>query len=230
MSPHEIADRLRGGLIASCQPVEAGPLDRTEIVVALAEASLAGGAAGLRIEGAERVRAVRQVTDAPIIGIVKRDLVDSPVRISPWPEDIDALADAGADIIAFDATDRVRPYAAAHLFERVRAAGRLAMADCSNLDDGAAAAAMGCDFIATTMSGYTGGPVPPGPDFELVKQFAARGYRVMAEGRYNTPALAAAAIACGAHAVTVGSALTRLEHIVSWFADEIGKASKVRAS
>lgn len=48
----------------------------------------------------------------------------------------------------------------------------------------------------------------------------------MAEGRYNTPELAKVAIEIGADYVTVGSALTRLEHIVSWFADSINSAKK----
>ena len=39
----------------------------------------------------------------------------------------------------------------------------------------------------------------------------------MAEGRYNTPELAAKAIEHGAVAVTVGSALTRLEVVTGWF-------------
>jgi N-acylglucosamine-6-phosphate 2-epimerase len=46
----------------------------------------------------------------------------------------------------------------------------------------------------------------------------------MAEGRINTPELAARAIAAGASAVTVGSALTRLEHVTSWFADAVKAA------
>ncbi|MEW3899485.1 N-acetylmannosamine-6-phosphate 2-epimerase, partial [Klebsiella pneumoniae] len=35
--------------------------------------------------------------------------------------------------------------------------------------------------------------------------------------RYNTPAQAAEAMRCGAWAVTVGSAITRLEHICGWY-------------
>ena len=46
----------------------------------------------------------------------------------------------------------------------------------------------------------------------------------MAEGRVNTPELAALAMAAGADAVTVGSALTRLEHVTGWFAEAIRRA------
>ncbi|MGB6086205.1 MAG: N-acetylmannosamine-6-phosphate 2-epimerase, partial [Parvibaculum sp.] len=77
-------------------------MDRADMVVGFALAALDGGAAALRIESADYVAAVRAATDRPIIGLVKRDLDDSPVRITPWIEDVDALAQAGADIIAYD--------------------------------------------------------------------------------------------------------------------------------
>lgn len=82
------------------------------------------------------------------------------------------------------------------------------------------------DLIGSTMSGYTGGDVPDEPDLKLVRDLVASGCRVMAEGRYNTPELAAVAIENGAYAVTVGSALTRLEHIVSWFVTAIDNCKK----
>ena len=83
---------------------------------------------------------------------------------------------------------------------------------------------MGFDIIGSTMSGYTGGVVPKEPDYQLVKDLKKAGCRVMAEGRYNTPELAKTAIEIGADFVTVGSALTRLEHLVSWFAAAVKSA------
>ncbi|MFN6887679.1 N-acetylmannosamine-6-phosphate 2-epimerase, partial [Proteus mirabilis] len=65
------------------------------------------------------LKATRPLIDVPIIGIVKRDLPDSPVRITPWLNDIEALAAAGADIIAFDGTDRLRPVPVKALLEHV---------------------------------------------------------------------------------------------------------------
>lgn len=213
--------QLQNGLIASCQPVPGSAMDTPEIVAAMALASLAGGAVGLRVEGIRNIEAVRRVTDAPIIGIIKRDLPDSEVRITPWLEDVDALSVAGADIIAFDVTCRPRPVSVEDLFQRVQATGRLAMADASNIEDGLLAYRLGIDFIGTTLSGYTQTPVPTEPDLQLVKQLSQAGCSVIAEGRYNSPALAAAAISAGAYAVTVGSAITRIEHICSWFCESI---------
>ncbi|WP_196303874.1 N-acetylmannosamine-6-phosphate 2-epimerase [Yersinia pseudotuberculosis] len=218
---NNLRHKLQNGLIASCQPVPGSAMDTPEIVAAMACAALAGGAVGLRIEGISNIQAVRRATDAPIIGIIKRDLPDSEVRITPWLEDIDALSAAGADIIAFDVTCRERPVSVADLYQRARETGCLTMADASNIDDGLLAHHLGIDFIGTTLSGYTQTTVPTEPDLALVTQLAQAGCRVIAEGRYHSPALAAAAISAGAYAVTVGSAITRIEHICGWFCDAI---------
>ncbi len=222
-------EQLRGGLVVSCQPVPGGPMDRPEIVTAFALAGLAGGAVGLRIEGVTNLRAVRAATDAPIIGLVKRDLADSPVRISPILEDVRALAEAGADIIAFDATSRPRPVPVAALVAEIRACGKLAMADCATIEDGLAARALGVEILGSTMSGYTGGAVPELPDLDLVRALAKTGAFVIAEGRYHVPALAAQAMRAGADAVVAGSAITRTEHVTSWFVGAIEKARQDRS-
>lgn len=221
-------DILRGGLVLSCQPVPGGPMDRPEIITAFALAGLAGGAVGLRIEGVANLRAVRAATDAPIIGLVKSDLADSPVRITPLLEDVRALAEAGADIIAFDATARPRPVPVAALAAGIRACGRLAMADCSTLADGLAARGLGVQILGSTMSGYTGETVPDLPDLGLVRALSATGAFVIAEGRYHMPALAAQAMWAGADAVVAGSAITRTEHVTSWFVEAISRARQGR--
>ncbi|HII3696903.1 TPA: N-acetylmannosamine-6-phosphate 2-epimerase [Pasteurella multocida] len=224
LSHPQVLEQIKYGLIASCQPVDNGPMDSPEIVAAMAQASVIGGAAGLRIEGIENLKATRNVVNVPIIGIVKRDLPDSPVRISPFLQDIEELAAAGADIIAFDGTDRVRPTTREAIIKRIKELGCLAMADCSNFEEGMYCHNLGVEIIGSTMSGYTGGEIPAEPDYQLVKDLNTAGCRVMAEGRYNTPELAKTAIEIGAYSVTVGSALTRLEHIVSWFADAVKSA------
>jgi len=214
--------RLGGKLVVSCQPVDDGPLDDHEVVARFAMAAVLGGAGAVRIEGAARLAAVRPHVDVPIIGIVKYDLDDSPVRITPFVRDVEALVAAGADIVAVDATQRVRPEPLAALLAAIHGAGAWSMADCSCEEDALAAHALGFDIIGTTLSGYTGGPVPEEPDYELIARLAAQVPRVMAEGRIHTPRHVAEARLRGAWAVTVGTAITRTELITQWFARAMG--------
>lgn len=218
-----VLDQLKGGLVVSCQPVDDGPMDDPAIVGAMARAAVAGGAAGLRIEGIENLRATRPLVDVPIIGIVKRDMGDSPVRITVTEGDVRALVAAGADIIAYDATPRPRPDPRDRILAAILSGGALAMADCATCTDAQVALAGGASIIGTTLSGYTAETATGSnaPDLALIGQFRQLGGFVMAEGRLNTPKLAACALQAGADAVTVGSALTRLEVVTGWFADAV---------
>ncbi|KYK84566.1 N-acetylmannosamine-6-phosphate 2-epimerase, partial [Aggregatibacter actinomycetemcomitans serotype d str. SA3033] len=175
LSHQAVFAQLQNGLIASCQPVDDGPMDKPEIVSAMAQASVIGGAAGLRIEGVDNLKAVRPTVNVPIIGIVKRDLPDSPVRITPFLQDIEDLAHAGADIIAVDGTRRPRPVEIESAVKKIHEMGCLAMADCSNLEEGLYCQKLGFDIVGSTMSGYTGGTVPTEPDYQLVKDLKAAG-------------------------------------------------------
>ena len=212
-----ILDALHRQLVVSCQPVVGGPLDRTDFMVAMAEAAIDGGAKGIRLEGIDCVATAAERLTVPIIGIVKRDLAEHPVRITPLEEDVERLAAAGAAIIAVDATDRGRPVPVKTLVGAIHRCGCLAMADCATYEEGLASAELGCEIIASTLSGYTGGPEPETPDYALVQRLAERGLRVMAEGRIRTPEQAVTALARGAWSVTVGSAITRVEYVTGWF-------------
>jgi len=219
-----IPQRLRGGLIASCQPVRGGPLDRPQLVAALAQATEAGGAVALRLEGLADLEATRAVTRLPIIGLLKKEVPGSPVYITPHLADVEALARRGAEIIAFDATQRPRPVPVAELIAAIHAQGCLAMADVSTLEEGLEAHRLGADFVGSTLSGYTDhSPRLVGPDLELVRQLAAHGVRAIAEGRIGTPQEARAALEAGAFAVTVGTALTRIELLTKAFVDALAE-------
>lgn len=222
----QLLSSLKQSLIASCQPVDNGPMDKVEHVVAMALAAIDGGAKGLRIEGAANVEAVAKATTIPIVGIVKRDLADSPIRITPFIDDVKALAQAGASIIAFDGTDRQRPTAMQDLLEAIHDSGCVAMADCADYETGLMLAKHGCTFIGSTMSGYIDlDNTPNEPDYPLVTRWVDQGLNVIAEGRYNSPERAAKAIELGAFSVTVGSAITRVEHITQWFVGSIESAA-----
>ncbi|MFK4809040.1 putative N-acetylmannosamine-6-phosphate 2-epimerase (plasmid) [Devosia neptuniae] len=214
-------EALKNVLIVSCQPVPGGPMDNPEMVVGFALAALSSGAGALRIESLPYLRAVRAATSAPIVGIIKRDLSDSPVRITPYVEDAIALAEAGADIVAFDATDRTRPASVAELIAAVKAKGKLTMADCSSLQDAQRALAAGIDFVGTTLSGYVGEAEPVDPDLGLIADMVRLTPFVIAEGRIRSTDQASAAARAGAYAVVVGSAITRTEHATSWFKEAV---------
>ena len=222
----KLLSQLRQSLIVSCQPVDNGPMDQAQHIVAMALAAIDGGAKGLRIEGVDNVKAVAKATSIPIVGIVKRDLTNSPVRITPFIDDVKALAQAGASIIAFDGTARQRPVTSLELLEAVHQSGCIAMADCADFNSGVMLANNGCTFIGSTMSGYIDlNNTPNEPDYLLVQRWVDKGLNVIAEGRYNSPERAAKAMEIGAFSVTVGSAITRVEHITQWFVGSIKNAT-----
>jgi len=220
-----ILKKLKNKIIVSCQPNEGGPQDKTSIVVSMAKAAIIGGCGGVRIEGEKNIRAVKKNISLPIIGIIKNDLDNFKVRITPLLKDVDKIINSGADIIAYDATNRKRPFPTKEIILKIKKANRLAMADCSNLDDAKNAILEGADIIGTTLAGYVGKQVKDTdkPNIKLVKEFKKLNCFVMAEGRYNTPELAKQAIQAGADAVTIGSAITRIDNITSWFVKKIKK-------
>lgn len=213
-------DAVRGRLIVSCQAAEGEPLRGPEHMAAMAMTVLGGGASAVRLEGPDDVAAVRARTDAPIIGLWK--IGGTPVYITPTLAAVRAVAEAGADIVAVDGTGRERPDASTltDVVELVHGTyDRLVMADVATLAEGVAAAAAGADVVSTTLSGYTGGPVPDGPDLDLVEQLAdALEIPVVAEGRISSPEEVAEALRRGAWAVVVGGAITRPGQITARFA------------
>lgn len=216
---------LPSGLIVSCQPVRGGRFDTTAFVAAAVAMAADVGAVAVRLEGVRDVRACAAGSSLPTIGLVKRELDDSPVFVTPDLDDVDALVAAGATLVAFDATQRPRHATVAAMIDRIDAAGRASVADVATLEEGLEAAALGATYVATTLSGYgamtalEAGTSPPteGPDLDLVASLADRGVRVIAEGRIATPADARAALDRGAHAVVVGTALTRPELVAMQF-------------
>ena len=219
----DILRKIKSKLIVSCQPVVGGPLDNESSILSIAEASIEGGAAGLRINDKKNVYNVKKKISVPVIGIKKRTIKNSSVIITPLEEDIKSLADSGADIIAFDATFRKRPVEIARLIDLIHNKNCIAMADCSNIHEALNASNLGADIVASTLSGYTTKKTPKNPDFKMISEYANTNHQnpIIAEGRINSPNQALKAIKLGAHAVVVGTAINRVEIITSWFANGI---------
>ncbi|WP_422665100.1 N-acetylmannosamine-6-phosphate 2-epimerase [Agrococcus beijingensis] len=215
----ETLEQLRGGMVVSCQAYPGEPMRDAETMARIARAAVAGGAAGIRLQGIADLRAAADL-EVPVIGLWK-DGADG-VFITPTLRHALAVAEAGADVVAIDGTRRERPdgLSLAGTIAALRAEHDvLVMADCGSLDDAIAAEAAGADILGTTLAGYTGErPKTEGPDLALIAEIAARcALPIMAEGRIHTPAHAAAALAAGATSVCVGTAITHPTTITGWF-------------
>lgn len=222
--------QLRGGLIVSCQALPGEPLHGSDIMARMAIAAESGGAIAIRANSPADVAAIRKATTLPIIGLHKVDVDGFDVYITPRVAHASALVDAGATIIAIDATGRPHPEGTtAEFIAAVRSAtGLPLLADVSTFDEAVAAELAGAEFVSTTMSGYT--PYSrqmTGPDLDFVRDAsAALRVPVIAEGRISTPEEARAALDAGAFAVVVGGAITRPQQITTRFARAIANRTQ----
>ena len=227
MNNQEILERIRGGLIVSCQALEDEPLHSSYIMSRMAFAAYEGGAVGIRANTAEDITEIRKVVSLPVIGIVKQVYDGCDVYITPTMKEVDDLAATGVEIIAMDATKRPRPDGRpiAEFFREVRAKypDQLFMADCSCIEEWLHAAEIGFDLIGTTMASYT--PYTKGtsiPDFNMMKTLVEKsGKPVIAEGGIWSPAELKQALDTGALAAVVGTAITRPREITRRYVEAI---------
>ena len=109
MTNKEILDKIKGGLIVSCQALASEPLYDSYIMSKMALAAKLGGAVGIRANTVVDIKAIKEKVDLPLIGIIKQEYDDSDVYITPTMKEVDALVETGCEIIAIDATNRLRP-------------------------------------------------------------------------------------------------------------------------
>lgn len=220
-------DSIRGKLVVSCQALPDEPLHSPFIMGRMALAASMAGAAGIRANGVADVQAIKRTVQLPIIGIVKQSYDGSEVFITPTRKEIDALVQEGVDMIAMDATDRVRPDGStiAESFPRIREAYKhqLFMADCSTFEEAVKAEELGFDCVGSTLSGYTeatkGRPLP---DFELIERIVRElSIPVIAEGGIRTPEELKRLFELGVYSAVVGSAITRPMEIAKQFVEAI---------
>jgi N-acylglucosamine-6-phosphate 2-epimerase len=204
-------DRLRNGLIVSCQAAPGSPLANRGLMSYMAEAAEAGGAVAIRAEGLQDITAIKKAVSIPIVGLIKLKSEATPVVITPLLEHVYQLLEAGVDLIAVDATLRKRNDGVLgnYFVAQAKAVGAQVVADIDNLESAIAAEKSGAIAVFTTLSGYTNGPVPEQPDLDLIKSCVNHcAVPVVAEGRYNSPELVSQAFQAGAWSVCVGSAIT----------------------
>ncbi|HLV09246.1 MAG TPA: nitronate monooxygenase, partial [Halanaerobiales bacterium] len=129
------------------------------------------------------------------------------------------VADAGADIIAIDATNRIRPDGNS-LKEYIKLIKKeldlIIMGDISTIEEGLKAEEYGIDLVGTTLSGYTEYTRHVnGPNFKLLKQLVEKlSIPVIMEGKITEPEEVKKSLDMGAWAVVVGTAITR-PHIIT---------------
>ena len=220
---HPVIEAIKGKLIVSVQAYPGEPLRTPEVMALMSRACELGGAAAIRCQGLSDISAIKGRVDIPVIGLWKEG--HEGVYITPTLRHALAVVNAGADVVAIDATDRPRPDSrtfaetVAALRER---AETLVMADCMTIDDIRGAVACGCDLVSTTLSHNKPAietTLDEGPDVALLAQATAEfpDVPIICEGHVHTPADAKAAIDAGAWAVVVGTAITHPTSLTSWF-------------
>ena len=220
---NKIIENWRGGLIVSCQASAGSPLDKPEIIAALAETAEQNGAVGVRIDTPDHVRTVKKRVKIPVLGIYKIVSDNSEVYITPDFAAADMVNQAGADVIAIDSTTRERSNGETLETVVSQIRSRLKqplMADVARFEEGIRAAeTLGFDIVSTTLSGYTKETRHLSkPDFKLVEKLARRlSVPVICEGRLRSPKDVRRAFDCGAFAVVVGGAITGIDGLVRQF-------------
>ncbi len=227
---NEVLNKIKSGLIVSCQAEGESPFNNPEDMAKFAICAWMGGAVSIRSEGVEKIKAIIRKVPLPVIGLVKSKFEDGSVRITGSEKAVRDLVRTGTHIVAIDGTFRLRQGLTGPEFIRyMKSKFQVAvMADIATFEEGLACAAAGADCLSTTLSGYT--PETAGnksdPDFrllaKLVRHFDDQ-LPVIAEGRFSNPGQAQEAIKIGAWAVVVGTAITRPQTITKWFTDAIKK-------
>lgn len=222
-----IIEQIRGGLIVSCQAYVGEPLRHPETMAQMARACELGGAVAIRCQGLADISAIKGRVEVPVIGLWKEG--HDGVYITPTARHAIACVNAGADVVAIDATAAMRPDGTT--FEQQVAAVRAAcdtliMADCATIEDIRRGVAAGCELVSTTLSHGTSAVdcgLADGPDLPLLEQ-AVREFPevpIVCEGRVHTPEDARAALDAGAWAVVCGTAITHPTSITSWFVEAL---------
>lgn len=222
-----IFELIKRKLIVSCQALPEEPLHSPFIMSKMADAAMKGGAAGIRANSVEDIKAIKEVVNLPIIGIIKKVYENSAVFITPTAVEIDLLYKAGVDIIALDATKRIRPdgKTISETFPEIRAKykDQLFMADCATFEEAMEAYKLGFDCVGTTLNGYTDYTKHHQiPDLNLIEQLVNElPIPVIAEGGIWTPEELKSVFDLGVHTAVVGTAITRPMEITKRFTQVI---------
>ncbi len=221
----DIISQIKNKVIVSVQAMPSEPLYKEECMIAMMQSVVKGGAAALRVAGVRDVINAKKLFNIPVIGITKPEVIPQNWReivyITPTIKDAKDLIQAGADIIALDGTSRPRgENNLKQIIKFIKINKKIVMADVATLSEGINARLLGADIVSTTLSGYTteSPETSTEPDFELLKGLVnSVDCPVILEGRIWQPEQVDKAFELGAHAVVIGSAITRPQLITKKF-------------
>lgn len=223
----EMNEKLKNGLIVSCQALEDEPLHSSFIMGRMALAAKMAGAVGIRANTVSDIKEIKKNVDLPIIGIIKKDYDNSEVYITPTMDEIDELVAEGVEIIATDGTNSKRPKneGLEDFYKEIRKKYPhiKLMADCSTVEEALRTDKLGFDYIGTTLVGYTDqskNDKIDADDFKILREIIEKcDHPVIAEGNIDSPEKAKRVLELGALTVVVGGAITRPQNIAKKFVD-----------
>lgn len=221
----DVLEKIKGKLIVSCQARVGWPMYGADIM-----AAEQGGAAGIRATGVDNITRIREKVHLPIIGINKQFSDEYEVYITPTYQSAADILETGAEIIALDATPRRRPGGETpeEILRQIREhyPDALVMGEISTLEEAERIIPMGFDLISTTLSGYTReSQEVKAVNLDLIRQIhAITDIPIIAEGKIRCEQEAVEALKAGAHAVVVGTSITRPEIITERYAEAIREA------
>jgi N-acylglucosamine-6-phosphate 2-epimerase len=222
-------EKLAKALIVSCQAKETDPHYCEDITLLMAKAAVWGGAGALRLDTPKDIKKIKEQCNVPIIGLWKVFTDKTEVFITPGMKYVRACIEAGADIIAVDATERFleeKRYAYEIISEiKAEFPDVPILADVRNVKDAVLAVEKGADMVAPTLSRFDKeAKLSDKPNFELLCRLVdvcKDRAKVIMESKINTPEEAMIALYHGAYAVVVGNAITRPHITTQKFYDAI---------
>lgn len=227
MDKNLILNKIKNKIIVSSQAQKNEPLYNEIAMNALIETIVVLGKTDcLRLAGARDVKNTKKKfgDSVVVIGITKPDIIPvnykELVYITPNIEDANSLIEAGADIIAFDATKRERKTSVLELINFIHSKNKMAMADIAEFNEAKEAYELGADIISTTLSGYTKNTenTPDTPDFNLLQKCVKElKCPIILEGKTKDYKDVKHAFELGAYAVVIGSMVTRPHKIIEEF-------------
>ena len=230
MKNKELLNKLKGGLVVSCQVQPDDPVYSMDFVLKMAQAAEWAGAAGIRANSPDQIKMIKEHVDLPLIGLYKIWHEDTDVFITPTLDAARQVWNAGADIIALDCTDQLthegKPAWELLPLVQKEIPDALIFADVSTYEEAERAANLGADIVGPTLYGYTEATKhieePNLREFaRMCRDFGDRAFMIM-EGHIYTPEDAVKCLYLGADAIVVGSAITRPHLIAKRFVDLMG--------